>query len=38
MGLHRLSVGNRLVAGFLIVVLGMVVVTALGVSRVGAGQ
>jgi methyl-accepting chemotaxis protein len=33
-GLHRLSVGNRLVAGFLIVVLGMVVVTALGVSRV----
>ena len=34
MGLHRLSVGNRLVAGFLIVVLGMVIVTALGVSRV----
>jgi methyl-accepting chemotaxis protein len=33
-GLHRLSVGHRLVAGFLIVVLGMVVVTALGVSRV----
>jgi methyl-accepting chemotaxis protein len=33
-GLHRLSVGNRLVAGFLIVVLGMVIVTALGVSRV----
>jgi methyl-accepting chemotaxis protein len=33
-GLHRLSVGNRLVAGFLIVVLGMVVVTGLGVSRV----
>ena len=35
MGLHRLSVGNRLVAGFLIVVLGMVAVTALGVIRVG---
>ena len=32
--LHRLSVGHRLVAGFLVVVLGMVVVTALGVSRV----
>jgi methyl-accepting chemotaxis protein len=34
-GLHRLSVGNRLVAGFLIVVLGMVAVTTLGVIRVG---
>lgn len=34
-GLHRLGVGNRLVAGFLIVVLGMVAVTALGVIRVG---
>jgi methyl-accepting chemotaxis protein len=33
-GLHRLSVGNRLLAGFLVVVLGMVVVTGLGVSRV----
>jgi methyl-accepting chemotaxis protein len=33
-GLHRLSVGNRLIAGFLVVVLGMVIVTALGVSRV----
>jgi methyl-accepting chemotaxis protein len=33
-GLHRLSVGQRLVAGFLIVVLSMVGVTALGVSRV----
>jgi methyl-accepting chemotaxis protein len=32
--LHRLSVGHRLVAGFLVVVLGMVVVTALGVTRV----
>ena len=32
--LHRLSVGHRLVAGFLVVILGMVVVTALGVSRV----
>ena len=32
--LHRLSVGHRLVAGFLVVILGMVVVTALGVVRV----
>ena len=34
MGLHRLSVGQRLAAGFLIVVLSMIAVTALGVSRV----
>jgi methyl-accepting chemotaxis protein len=33
-GLHRLRVGPRLVAGFLLVVLSMVAVTALGVSRV----
>jgi methyl-accepting chemotaxis protein len=33
-GLNRLSVGQRLAAGFLIVVLSMVAVTALGVSRV----
>jgi hypothetical protein len=26
--LHRLSVGHRLVTGFLVVILGMVVVTA----------
>ena len=34
MGLHRLSVAQRLVAGFLVVVVSMVVVTALGVGRV----
>jgi methyl-accepting chemotaxis protein len=33
-GLQRLSVGQRLVAGFLIVVLAMVALTGLGVSRV----
>ncbi len=34
MGLHRLGVGQRLVAGFLVVVFSMIAVTALGVSRV----
>jgi methyl-accepting chemotaxis protein len=33
-GLNRLSIGQRLVAGFLVVVISMVAVTALGVSRV----
>ena len=34
MGLHRLNIGQRLVAGFLVVVVSMIAVTALGVSRV----
>ena len=34
MGLQLLSVGQRLVAGFLLVVLAMVALTGLGVSRV----
>ena len=33
--LSRLTIGQRLALGFLVVVLGMVLVTALGVSRVG---
>jgi methyl-accepting chemotaxis protein len=33
-GLQLLSVGQRLVAGFLLVVLAMVALTGLGVSRV----
>ena len=34
MGLSRLSVGQRLIAGFLVVIASMIAVTALGVSRV----
>ena len=35
MGLHRLSVGQRLVAGFLVVVFSMIAVTALGFTLLG---